>query len=340
MLSKAHAFETEFHGRRADAKFRSNAVTVLEEDRVRLCAHSKKGCSGTPMFSSTGELLSILHGETKHRARKHSGTPSDEKWSSHVYVDRLRNFDNIQLWGDDFFECILALEWIDEEEVVNPSKELFKPNEEEEQVAESEVDMSFFGAMSLLFDPDLFDIPEDAESEKQAFASEDAMKFFDKAKKLCYEVNPAVFDKPYFKIKEVCNALLQHHQDQQTAEQEQDPMRSFTVGQVCNALAAHGEREDGDHFELEREDIRNALLHYRQHTTSDPEGANLFTDTEVCNALGSTDHERANIHDMLIGYHRRPNRTSISLEDVLVRVKVGEGQFTYKAYAASSESEN
>ena len=200
VVSQAHAFDTEFHGRSDDVKFRSNAVSVLEGDRVRLSAHSKFGCSGTPMFSSTGELLSVLHGETKHRARRHSGTLSPNDMSSLVYVDMVKDMGELKLWEHKFFSCIRKMEFLSEEELENPTKKLYKPqgNVQDEEV-------------------DAFQVLMQSAGKVRKYASDEAMDFFEAAEDLCHMVYPAVFEGTSFTIEAVCDAVLNCHQETASA---------------------------------------------------------------------------------------------------------------------------
>ncbi len=132
-ISQAHPFESEFYGRSTEINFRSNAIRIVKEDRVQLSAPSVSGCSGTPLFSSSGELNSVLHGETKHRTKLHSRDDSEpnsepnskpDGMSTFVHVDIVREIGNLPPWSHKLVRCLCKLEMLDEKEAKDPSKKL------------------------------------------------------------------------------------------------------------------------------------------------------------------------------------------------------------------------
>jgi len=141
-LSIDDPFVTEHFGRASDVQFKSTP-TMVNELRVRLPTESKPGCSGTPLFSPRGELLSVVHGVSKHRGRRghtrHSG--DGDNLSTHVYVDVVKELGALASWGEEYAKCVCHLEFLDEKEVENPQKELKKPsNDKNAIVQEKEVE--------------------------------------------------------------------------------------------------------------------------------------------------------------------------------------------------------
>lgn len=204
VISQDQAFGSEFYGRTANVNFRSNAIAVENKDRVRLSAPSRKGCSGTPLFSPAGELLSILHGEDKHRAKLHSSsTESDgnlkatDEMSPIVYVDIVKSIGHLKLWGRDLFGVLWKLENLDDKETKDPSQRLYKSH------------LSCSG--------------EEAGEEKRVAVSFKAMEFFNKVVELFpldSQRTLSAFNKDYFTLEEVCTLLVNLHDDQSRANSD------------------------------------------------------------------------------------------------------------------------
>jgi len=128
-LSNADPFFTEHFGRASDVQFKSTP-TMVNKLRVRLPTESKPSCSGTPLFSPCGELLSVVHGVSKHRGRRghtqHSG--DGDNLSTHVYVDMVKKLGELVFWGKEYAKCVYHLEFLDEEEVKDPKMKLKNPS--------------------------------------------------------------------------------------------------------------------------------------------------------------------------------------------------------------------
>lgn len=131
VISDDDGLSANYTGQNATCRIRSNAFTLIG-NRVMLSHASKPGCSGMPMFSPRGEILALLHGESKHRRRRrHSadaGESSDDGISSRVYVDLLRGFHGLKFWHEDLRSVLNNLEFVEEIHTANPTQRLFQPN--------------------------------------------------------------------------------------------------------------------------------------------------------------------------------------------------------------------
>ena len=113
----APSFDTKFIGRSFDFCFQSYPFRVVG-DRVGLRTPCTEGCSGTPMFSSKGELLSVLHGERQYHGRKQfflSKKSGNKKDLESFYVDTVKELSKLKLWDQiQFDNFIKKVEQVDE----------------------------------------------------------------------------------------------------------------------------------------------------------------------------------------------------------------------------------
>jgi hypothetical protein len=66
---------------------RGNALACNELGRVLLHTPSVPGCSGAPLFAPEGQLVALVHGNSKHRLGRHAFSHEDDAVSPYLYAD-------------------------------------------------------------------------------------------------------------------------------------------------------------------------------------------------------------------------------------------------------------
>jgi len=198
-LSQDFDLGSEVFGRSRDFHFRGTSFTIEKQTRVGLGIPSRGGCSGTPFFSSDGFLLSVLHGEWKHRGSRQSGVTEMEDLSNHVYVDLVNNLDGLHFWSDTYDPCLKALEELSEKEGRCPKLKLAKPD----LTSEPSEPPQFPFDEGIQTSTDRNELPYDTPSAG-------ALNFYEEAKKKLPPNCEALTSDGYFVIYDICTELTKH----------------------------------------------------------------------------------------------------------------------------------
>eukprot|EP00533_Pseudo-nitzschia_delicatissima_P015483 CAMPEP_0197262158 /NCGR_PEP_ID=MMETSP1432-20130617/356_1 /TAXON_ID=44447 /ORGANISM="Pseudo-nitzschia delicatissima, Strain UNC1205" /LENGTH=389 /DNA_ID=CAMNT_0042726457 /DNA_START=333 /DNA_END=1502 /DNA_ORIENTATION=- len=210
VLSSDDPFSMEHFGRASDVQFKSTP-TMVNEQRVRLPTESKPGCSGTPLFSPCGQLLSVLHGVSKHRGghtRLHSGDGNE--LTTHVYVDMVKDLGNLICWGKDCAKGLYHLENLTEEEEKDPKLKLKKSmDDSNDTVNPSTGALDFYREVKKLRSAPINGFPGISE-----IISYFKAKFFPVVNNLrgSAESTPDAFLKDHFTLADICNEIILHAQ--------------------------------------------------------------------------------------------------------------------------------
>mmetsp|Transcript_17154 Transcript_17154/g.42815 ORF Transcript_17154/g.42815 Transcript_17154/m.42815 type:complete len:467 (+) Transcript_17154:263-1663(+) len=212
-LSIDDPFVTEHFGRASDVQFKSTP-TMVNELRVRLQTGSKPDCRGTPLFSPRGELLSVLHGVSKHRGghtRLHSG--DGDKLSTYVYVDMVKDLGELPYWEDECAKCLHHLESLTEEEEKNPHLKLKKPIDGNgNNVIDDLNTYKLPSTGALEFYREVKKLRDNAESPP-CFRINGLRYIFEIMSKLKAKFFPVVNNSPdYFTLAEICDEIISQAQ--------------------------------------------------------------------------------------------------------------------------------
>ncbi len=193
VFSGARSFDTKFIGRSFGFSFQCYPFRVVG-DRVGLRTPSTGECSGTPMFSSKGELLSVLHGGQGHHGRNryaskkssnvHSRATRED--SESVYVDTVKELDTLKQWDRSQLRFIEKLEFLDDIGCKNATKKYRKPSCNDLKYEHCESAEAFYRDMEILLG-----------SDNEAFM------------------------KPYFTIPEICDHVIRAVQNEDTKSLDQ-----------------------------------------------------------------------------------------------------------------------
>mmetsp|Transcript_17153 Transcript_17153/g.42813 ORF Transcript_17153/g.42813 Transcript_17153/m.42813 type:complete len:459 (+) Transcript_17153:263-1639(+) len=213
VLSIDDPFDTEHFGRASDVQFKSTP-TMVNELRVRLQTGSKPDCRGTPLFSPRGELLSVLHGVSKHRGghtRLHSG--DGDKLSTYVYVDMVKDLGELPYWEDECAKCLHHLESLTEEEEKNPHLKLKKPIDGNgNNVIDDLNTYKLPSTGALEFYREVKKLRDNAESPP-CFRINGLRYIFEIMSKLKAKFFPVVNNSPdYFTLAEICDEIISQAQ--------------------------------------------------------------------------------------------------------------------------------
>jgi hypothetical protein len=93
---------------------RGNALGC-DEGRVLIHTPSVPGCSGAPLFAPRGEIVAVVHGNSKHRLGRHVFSHQDSTMSPHLYADGLDNISVLRV-PSKFVQLLKDAENVDIEE--------------------------------------------------------------------------------------------------------------------------------------------------------------------------------------------------------------------------------
>jgi hypothetical protein len=95
---------------------RGNAIASNDTGRILLHTPSVPGCSGAPVFGPSGELVALVHGNSKHRLGRHGFNHEDESVSPYLYADVLAREIDFLAVPDNLIPTLMAIEDVDVDE--------------------------------------------------------------------------------------------------------------------------------------------------------------------------------------------------------------------------------